>query len=868
MRGISNLAVSVVVMGLLTLFADPVRALGLGEARVNSYLNQPLELRVRLLEASEAELDSLTIGTATPDDYQRLGLASNALALGLRFEVDRSRSPAVILIRSEQAVTDPILQILVDARWASGRLLREYTLFLDPPTLDIAPPMRSQPESEPEREPVQPSRAEPAASSRPARNERAQSEPAPSAPAPARARDGGERLVRAGDTLWSISMANLPVGEVSMDQMMLAIVDLNPEAFRNGNINQLLRGSRLTLPTAEQARGRDRQSARDTVLAQNRVFNQRPGGDVPVIADAARGAQTDAPEPESPGDPTPQAAADQAVAAREPEAEPEGRLELVPAGDDDSGTGLDGEDGEVSRLREQLARTEEELFTARLEAEDFQARLEDLEAMVARNPDGVGIADAELAGLEETLRAARMAAAEDADPAMRAEVTAELDEYLDRFESAAEPPADEMAMGDDAMAAADDSAATPDETVPDDGASEEGAEENAGEAVEQEEPVVTQVGSGGGSVMSNPLFWPIAGLIALLLALGGFWIALQRRRREAEEAPVVVRSRPEPAEPTMVMEDPVDRARAAVAERPDDLAAHLALLNALAGRDEQRAFDDALEHMFEHVESGDEPAWREAVELASTVSPEHVLVKGSADWMSGPGDLEGDPKDDLDEESEVGDLMSRLDAEQDEEPDDSDWRVDEDEQDEVVDTPMLRDQDDDEPLVLGGGLDEEHDDLDAQVESWDDSESDTAGKLRPDANESVEPDVPDEEAEDEWLGDSLAGDAEFDDATRRAGDGVEPEEPATPRLPEDDGGLLADWTDEEDASDAGSDDAQSGQGDDIFAPSDDDVDVKLDLARAYLSWNSTDSAKTLLEEVVREGNAEQKAEARKLLDDL
>lgn len=848
MRGIRILAISIAVAGLLALAADPVRALGLGEARVDSYLNQPLDIRVRLLEASELELDSLTIGTATPDDYQRLGLASNALALGLQFEVDRSQSPAIIRIRSEQPVTDPIVQVLVDARWASGRLLREYTLFLDPPTLDIAPPVRSQPQAEARVPAVQRPRSEPAPSPRP--------QPAVREPRATSSRDDGERVVQSGDTLWSIAMANLPAGEVTMDQMMLSIVDLNPEAFRNGNINQLLRGSRLTLPTAEQVRSIDRQSARATVLAQNRAFNQRLGSDVPVVADAARGAPADEPAADAPGEPAPQPSADEPVAAREPE--PEGRLELVPAGDDDTGSGLDSEGQEVDRLREQLARTEEELYTARLEAEDFQARLEDLEAMVARNPDGVGIADAELAGLQETLRSARIAASEEADPELRAEVTAQLDDYLERFESVADQVDTTPSMDDaPAMADADEVAAVSGET-------EEAVEES-----EPDRPVVTQVGDGNGGWMSNPLFWPIAGLLALLIALGGVWIALQRRRREAENAPTVRRA-VKPKAPDAPVQDPVDRARAEVAERPADLAAHLALLNVLAGRDEPRAFEDALEHMFEHVESGEEPAWREAVELAGTVAPEHVLVKGSADWVAGPGDIDGEPKDEIDEESEVGDLMSRLDAEEDDEPDDSDWRLDDDDDgDAEPDTPMLRDRDDEEPLELGGQEDD-HDDLGAQVEPVGDDESGSgAGLGAAELGDPTSPDVPDEEAESEWLDDELAGDAESEDATRRVGDAIDsPEAPSAPATDDDDG-LLADWTDESDEAAEGEGEEDGGEaGDDIFAPSDDDVDVKLDLARAYLSWNSTDSARTLLEEVVREGNTEQKAQARKLLDDL
>ncbi|NCO20157.1 MAG: tetratricopeptide repeat protein, partial [Gammaproteobacteria bacterium] len=55
---------------------------------------------------------------------------------------------------------------------------------------------------------------------------------------------------------------------------------------------------------------------------------------------------------------------------------------------------------------------------------------------------------------------------------------------------------------------------------------------------------------------------------------------------------------------------------------------------------------------------------------------------------------------------------------------------------------------------------------------------------------------------------------------------------------------------------------------DVFSQGDDDVEVKLDLARAYVSWNSTDSARTLLEEILREGNDAQRDEARRLLDGL
>lgn len=889
MRGTRTFAILAAV-GLLALSADPARALGLGEARVDSYLNQPLDVRIRLLDASEADLDSLTVDTASAEDYQRLGLTASALALGLELEVDRSRSPAVVRVRSTRPVSDPIVQMLVDARWSSGRMLREYTLFLDPPVLDIAPPASVRSEPAPVAEPTPRPTGTPATTTAPPRPTAAEREATQPSAAQAVRSGAGQRVVRSGDTLWSIARSNRPAGDVSMNQMMVAIVELNPQAFRNGNIHQLLRGSELTLPSADEVRQIDAASARAMVQTQNRMFNQRLAGDVPVISDAARGddAEPSRPEPDTPRDPQPAAATP--TASREPE--PEGRLELVPAGEDASGTGMEDDAGEVAQLRDQLARTEEELFAARLEAEDFRTRLDELETLVENNPNGAGIADAELAGLEQTLRAARLAAEEDADPALRAEVTAQLDEYLDRYETAsladggvdtdsgrgADQEAGEPAGADAGADAATDVA---DDSAVDSATSADLADDAAGDVAE--EPVVTQVGGNRGGILSSPLFWPIAGLIALLIALGGFWLALQRRRREAETAPVVrgaASTRAAAVQPTAT--DPVDRARAAVADRPDDLAAHLALLQALAGRGEKQAFEDALEHMFEHVESGEEPAWREAVELAATVSPEHVLVKGSADWMSGTNDSfadpsanpSTDPKTEIDEESEVGDLMSRLDAEQDEESDDTDWLIDEDTTEDDA-GPMLREggDDDDEPLVLGG-KDPDHDDLDSQVEA---SEADepAIGML----GDASTPDVPDEEAKADWLDDDLAGDAERDDATRRVGDQTEAAdrqsgEASNDEVEED--SELGDWTSEAE-SEGGDDSAASGDdradpdaagGDDIFAPSDDDVDVKLDLARAYLSWNSTDSARTLLEEVVREGNPEQKQQAQKLLDDL
>ncbi|NCO20389.1 MAG: hypothetical protein GW900_10160, partial [Gammaproteobacteria bacterium] len=178
-------------------------AVGLGEARVDSYLNQPLDVRMRLLDATADDLDTLTVTPASPAEFDRLGVMSNALALGLEISVDRSKSPPVIRVRSSRPVADPVVQLLIDARWSGGRMLREYTLFLDPPTLPVAPPPAPvRPQAEPAQPVPAPMTRQTPEAIRPA---------APRSQPQVRAVSGQSYgPVAGGETLWSIARAALP----------------------------------------------------------------------------------------------------------------------------------------------------------------------------------------------------------------------------------------------------------------------------------------------------------------------------------------------------------------------------------------------------------------------------------------------------------------------------------------------------------------------------------------------------------------------------------------------------------------------------------------------------------------------------------
>jgi len=117
----------------LVLSSGGVRALGLGDIEMRSALNQPMNAEIRLTSVQPGEASGMIVKLASPDAFSRAGIERTAALTDLRFTVDESAGTPVIKISSGRPVVEPFLNFLVEVDWPTGRMVREYTVLLDPP---------------------------------------------------------------------------------------------------------------------------------------------------------------------------------------------------------------------------------------------------------------------------------------------------------------------------------------------------------------------------------------------------------------------------------------------------------------------------------------------------------------------------------------------------------------------------------------------------------------------------------------------------------------------------------------------------------------------------------------------------------------
>ncbi len=323
-------AVALAAAAALSFPAIDAHALVLGRLNVLSALGEPLQAEIDVPQLSNEEADSLRTELASPEAFRAAGLEYNSALIGMQLTLQRRPgNRAVIRVTSNRPVNDPFVDLILQLTWSSGRVVRDYTVLLDPPAMrQNNPAANNTPAQVPA--PATTSAPTPAAvpAPRPApapsiqatapaapRAVEAPRPPAPAprpapAPAPARAQppaaapvapatatgepSGKQVTVKPGDTASRIAAANKPAS-VSLDQMLVALLRSNPDAFVQNNVNRMKAGSVLEVPSASQAAATPPAEASQIITAQARDFDsfrRALAGNAPSVrtAEASRSA--------------------------------------------------------------------------------------------------------------------------------------------------------------------------------------------------------------------------------------------------------------------------------------------------------------------------------------------------------------------------------------------------------------------------------------------------------------------------------------------------------------------------------------------------------------------------------------------------
>ncbi|MEE3119268.1 MAG: FimV/HubP family polar landmark protein [Pseudomonadota bacterium] len=369
---VRKLAVALALAGGLG--SSVAQALGLGEIELQSYLNEPLDAEITLPQSRGVNPSDVFVNIAPESAYERVGLSRNQFLSKLRFQVvTQNDGSLAVNVSSREPLREPYLNFLLELTWPSGRLMREYAVLVDPPVYA-------------EDSGVQEQVAAPTTSA------------APSQPAPARSAESVRRQTQAeqslsrgyegetlgptgaSDTLWTIASRVRPNDGVSTQQVMLAIQDLNPDAFIDGNINRLKRGEILRVPSLEQVQSRTRAEATRAVSQQNTEF-QSPRRTVDATAS-------------QPAQPAPQ----QAGTGGD-------ELKLLVADNDSRETTEGGSAGGDADLPGGVdagsAAAMEELERARRENDELNTRVEDLQDQVQTLQRLLELKNSQLADMQQ-----------------------------------------------------------------------------------------------------------------------------------------------------------------------------------------------------------------------------------------------------------------------------------------------------------------------------------------------------------------------------------------------------------------------------------------------------------------------------------
>jgi len=372
----------------LTLLPISVFAAGLGQLNVASGIGEPLRAEIELLSVTPAEIATLTAKIAPEATYAAQGLERPASHRDINVQIAKSASGKDILkLRSDQPMTEPFLDMLVEVEWETGRVLREYTVLLDPPGYNnaIATPQIQKPAIKSvnnlaEKTPAPVTQTKPVPSTT-----------STAIPVATQNTQADDYLTRKGDTLSTIARRLKPEG-VSLDQMLVGLFEANPEAFSGNNMNRLKVGKILQTPSEEALNAIDRKEAIQEIRLQTVNWNEYRNKLAGVVASSTPLASEE--ETQSTSGKIKPATEDKSIP------ESSGPKDVVKLSSGDAKITADLET-KITALQEEVSAREKGLQEAQDRTAALEKQIEDMQKLLTLKSDA--LSEAQKAGQEAAI---------------------------------------------------------------------------------------------------------------------------------------------------------------------------------------------------------------------------------------------------------------------------------------------------------------------------------------------------------------------------------------------------------------------------------------------------------------------------------
>ena len=903
-----KLSKTLAMMGLLT----PVgaNALGVGEIKLHSALNQSLKADIPLITSASDSVSEVRVNLASPSAFAKAGLERPFYLSGLKFKTVNKGGHVYVRVTSRDVIREPFLNFLVDVSWPQGRMLREFTVLLDPPvtvnkksvSAHSAPIVKSTTVTQPLYKVDDASNygftARRATNPRPAIKSNYKS--------------GDFVKVERNDTLWGIAKRVNRSGSVSDEQMIVALYESNPQAFFKKNMNALKAGARLKIPQQEVLASSTKRQAIGEIKAQYDAWTGQ-------VADQS---QTDSDNPA-------------AASSADPTKQPRSQLKLVaPSEKSDaagksvgSAPGVKSNKADVAiEMAETVSQENEELRSRLQQVEEQLAMMQRLIALkdkqlhTLQSKSGGIVADDQLDASEEVMDVVADDKSSESPSASTSADQAPISTVENQV-SKTDNVTDQTAEQGTVAATTDSEKVVEDPVVPvDRQIFENKAAPVAKPVVQRPEPEpVVQEDDLLSQIFSEPMYLALGG--GGIVLLGIFAWMLSRRKISTDQLESesllhesvdddeteAVSVTPEAEKSGSVAEistvaessflseftpsdfdaletehdevDPVSEAdvylaygryqqaedliRSAIENYPDRDECKLKLFEIHYATEDKAAFEAYAEEL-SSMKNENPDFWSKVVEMGRELCPQNPVFGGTGSNVLDQSDNDVsidaiEPEDPATLAKSIETPLEGLDSQ-------DEFATDQtDEIDLGIDMELGSSAIDDDGMDFGLDKASDSDDTIRMDDAEDDADN-TDVSLEFDASVSSAEDVFAETADESASADGSTIDGQAESNDLEFGGGLDlpvDEEAPVHSMENDDNSLDFDLDFASSSMEEGVDGDPGSVSD--FADSD-EIETKLDLAKAYVEMDDQDSARDILTEILAEGNDEQKTEAQALVD--